>query len=489
MSLDLADLDRDSPETLVEQIAVHFESAIRQGQYRPGDRLPTIRRLAEDAGVTRTTVQEAYRRLGEGGLVSSTVGRGTTVRELAPGTRRRPLSPFAEASLRHVRGAPQVPELPDGRELVANMADLPPSGDMFPVEDLRAVLDRVLSERGGELLGYGDPGGLAPLRELLLKRWDSVASDDVLITTGAQQGIDLVLRTFTSAGDAVAVAVPTYQQLFGLLLAQGLKLVPVASGKQGPRLDDLERALSRGAVRLLYVMPTFHNPTGFTMDLQRRQALMRVVERTDVPVLEDEYEKELRFRGDVLPSLRSMDPRGLTASVHTFSKELFPGLRMGWVQANREVLAPMAAVKRFMDLETSPLMQAAVCEFIESARLDRYIERLREELRERHRVAQLALSEHMPAGCTWSEPDGGFALWVDLPERGQGDRLAELATDRGVLVTPGRVFDPVGRPSTGLRLSLSRCRSEQIRTGIRILGQCAHRVLGTDPTSRTRLFL
>ena len=489
MSPDLAHLDRTSPETLVEQIATHFEAAILQGQYRPGDRLPTIRRLAEDAGVSRAAVQEAYRRLGAGGLVSAVVGRGTTVCPLAQGARRSSLGPFAEASLRHVRGAPQVPKLPGDRDLVANLADLPPASDLFPVDDLRSALDRVLRERGRELLGYGDPVGLAELRTLLLHRWDPLETDDVLITTGAQQGIDLVLRTFTSPGDAVAVAIPTYQQLFGLLVAHGLNLVPVASGPEGPDLDDLDRALSRRSVRLLYLMPTFHNPTGRTMDLEHRRALMQLVNLSDVPVLEDEYEKELRFRGKSLPSLRSMDSRGLTVSVHTFSKGLFPGLRMGWVQACREVLAPMAAVKRFMDLETSPLMQAALCEFIGSGCLDRHIRDLRVELGERHRVAQEALAAHMPEGCTWSLPDGGFALWADLPEKGQGERLAELAANRGVLVTPGCVFDPLGRPSTGIRVSLSRCGAKTIRTGIRVLGQCAHEVLRTDPPSQTRLFL
>ncbi len=489
MSVDLADLDRSSPESLVEQIAAHFEAAILQGQYRPGERLPPIRQVSQEAGVTRNTVQEAYRRLGAGGMVSSVVGRGTTVCRLPDRTGLRSLSPFAEASLRHAQGAPQIPELPAGTQLVTNFADLPPDSDLFPVGDLRAALDRVLAEQGGRLLGYGHPAGLAELRALLLDRWDSLESDDVLITTGAQQGIDLVLRNFTSPGDAVAVTIPTYQQLFGLLLAHGLKLVPVVSGPEGPQLDDLKQTLSRSSVRLLCIMPTFHNPTGRTMDLERRQALMQIVAQTNVPVLEDEYEKELRFRGETLPSLRSMDPRSLTVSVHTFSKALFPGLRMGWVQAGREVLAPMAAVKRFIDLETSPLMQGALFEFIRSGYLDRHVRKLRIELGERHRAAQEALARHMPEGCTWSRPEGGFALWVELPEKGQGDRLAELAADRGVLVTPGRVFDPISRPSTGIRLSLSRCAAPQIQTGVQILGECAHKVLETDPPAQARLFL
>ncbi len=152
-------------------------------------------------------------------------------------------------------------------------------------------------------------------------------------------------------------------------------------------------------------------------------------------------------------------------------------------------LAPMAAVKRFIDLETSPLMQGALFEFIRSGYLDRHVRKLRIELGERHRAAQEALARHMPEGCTWSRPEGGFALWVELPEKGQGDRLAELAANRGVLVTPGRVFDPISRPSTGIRLSLSRCAAPQIQTGVQILGECAHKVLETVPPAQARLFL
>lgn len=480
-------LDRTAPEPLAEQIATFFREAIRTGRLRPGQRLPPIRTVADGAGVTRTTVQEAYRRLGDGGLVSGEVGRGTMVLAQDPGPLRT-LSPFAQAALDHAQNAPQAPLLLPGQELIANFADLAPDGALFPLDELRAALDRVLRERGAELLGYQQPAGLPALRALLARREGAdVSPESVLVTSGAQQGIDLVLRLLCAPGDAVVVPVPTYHQLFGLLQAHGLRCVPVPCSQQGIDLAALERALGQPDVRLLYLMPTFHNPTGRTLDLAQRRELMTLCGRTGVVVLEDEFEQALRLRGGELPTLQSLDRRGLTITVRTFSKGLLPGLRVGWLRAADALLQPMAALKRFMDLETSPLLQAALCELIGNGHLDRCLEGLRRELAERHRAAHAALRRELPSGCRWSEPDGGLVLWLELPEPGQGDRLAELAAARGVRTVPGRVFDPFGRPSRGLRLSLSRSDPDRIALGAEVLGACAREVL--LPSTPRNLFL
>lgn len=485
----LPELDRDSEQPLVAQIAGHYREAILAGRLRPGERLPPIRTVAAEAGVTRATVHEAYRQLCDHGLVTGEVGRGTTVLAHAGTVGPGPLSPFAEAALRQVQDAPQAPSLPNDREPVANFADLPPDGSLFPVTELRTALDRVLRERGAELLGYHQPAGLPELRRLLaLREGEGQPAESVLVTSGAQQGIDLVLRTLCAPGEAVAVPLPTYHQLFGLLKAHGLHLVPVASGQDGVDLPALQRALERDDVRLLYLMPTLHNPTGRTLDPAQRRELMALVARTRVVVLEDEFEPALLFGGPELPTLRSLDPRGLTVTVRTFSKGLFPGLRVGWVQTGPELMEPMAAVKRFMDLETSPLLQAALVEFISQGSLDRCLQDLRAEMQRRQRVAVVALRRHLPTACSWAVPAGGLLLWIELPEPGQGDRLADLAAARGVRIVPGSVFDPAGRPSRGCRMSLSRAGIDQIEAGAAILGECAHELLAPASGS-TALFL
>jgi len=491
----LPDLDRTAAGTLVAQITAFYREAIELGRLRAGERLPTIRAVAAAAGVTRTTVQEAYRQLGEHGFVAGTVGRGTEVLDRAgPRDHAPPVSAYAAAALRQTAAMPGALPLQPGQALVANFAELSPDGELFPVAELRSAIDRVLQRRGGELLGYAHAAtGLPELRAQLAQRRCAVdppaAADDILITSGGQQALDLVLRTFCTPGDAVVVTSPSYHQLHGLLKALGLRAIAVPVGDQGLDLTALAQALAAGPVRLLYLMPTFHNPTGRTLDLRQRQALLQVVGRTRVPILEDEYQQPLRFRGDTLPSLRGLDRRGLTVTAHTFSKVLFPGLRLGWVQAGPSLLRPMAAVKRFMDLEASPLLQAALVEFIDRGALDRYLKKLRAELHKRHALLQKLLRAQLPAGCTVTDPDGGFLCWLELPAAGQGEALAELALARGVRVVPGRAFDPQGRPSRGVRLSLSRSNRAQIEAGAAVLAACAHRLLQADSSAPSRSFV
>lgn len=500
MTWTLPELDRASRLSLQAQIAAFYGEAIRDGRLRGGERLPPIREVAKVCDVTRATVQEAYRLLAQRGLVEGTVGRGTTVltpvAPPGPGDGngrevhgRRPLSPYAEAALRRTREMPGAPPLPSGRQLVANFAELAPDCDRFPVDEWRAAMDAVLRRRGAELLGYANSAsGLVELRALLAGRWRDldaqVTADDLLITAGAQQALDLALRTFCAPGDTVVVTAPSYHQMYGLLRAHGLQVVQVPFGDAGLDLDRLQRQLQRPAVRLVYLMPTFHNPTGRTLDLPQRRALVEVIARTEVPVVEDEYQHSLRFRGEALPTLRSLDPRGLTVTVATVSKELFPALRIGWVAGSPEVLRPMAAVKRFMDLETSPLLQAALVEFVQRGSLDHYLDDLRAELRQRHGALQDAAAAHLPAKCTVTAPDGGFLAWLELPGAGQGDRLADLAVERGVRVVPGRVFDLHGQPSRGVRLSLTRADRAQIAAGVAVLGDCARALTAAPAAAR-----
>ncbi len=493
----LPQLDPAAPAPLAAQIAAYYAGAIREGRMRAGDRLPPIRLAAQACEVGRATVQEAYRRLADDGLVEATVGRGTTVRAGASASPTAVagaggaslLSAYALAALRRTQEMPGAPPLPVGRELVANFAELAPDGERFPVDEWRAAMDAVLQRRGAEVLGYGhEPNGLRELRECIADRMRDVDAtadaDDILVTAGAQQALDLVLRTLCAPGDTVLVTDPSYHQMHGLLRAHGLQVVPIPFGANGLDLDALRRQLQRHDVRLLYLMPTFHNPTGRTLDLAQRRALVELLAPTAVPIVEDEYQHSLRFRGEPLPTLRSLDTRRRTITVATFSKELFPALRIGWVQADAELREAMAAVKRFMDLETSPLLQAALTEFLRQGSLDRHLDDLRLELRRRHEALHEACRAHLPAGCRVTEPAGGFVAWLELADPGQGDRLAELAAARGVRVVPGRVFDLHGRPSHGVRLCLARAPVAAIEAGIAALGACVRDMLATPTQAR-----
>lgn len=479
-----------------EQIEAHFAATIAGGHLASGARLPTIRAVAERCGIARTVVHAAYRRLQDRGLVEAVVGRGTVVADaaVAGAPTRDPVAPSARAALEACHRAGSAVSLPAGVELVADFAQFLPDSAGFAVDEFRASLQRVLGERGADLLGYGNPAGDDELRSRLVQRAlpidPTARPDELLITSGAQQGIDLVLRTFTSPGDAVIVPVPAYHHLFGLMACHGLEVLPVRWDDDGLDLDALGAALREPTARLLYLMPTFQNPTGRSLDARERRALMTLLGQTQIPVLEDDCASELRFTGEPQLSLRSLDRRGLTVSVRSFSKELFPGVRVGWVQAGASVLPAMAALKRYSDLETTPLLQAALVDFIDGGGLDRHLENLRSELRTRHAAAARALLASAPPRTTWTHPEGGFAVWLTAPAGLAADTIAQAAAARGVLVTPGGVFANDPQPCTSVRLSLSRANADQVAAGVAILSSviAGERAL-RDPSSRQPLFL
>lgn len=476
--MELPRIDRQDPRPLVDQLVAFYQAAVAAGRLRPGDRLPTIRKLASDLDLTRGTVQEAWRRLQDEGCFESTVGRGTVVaaqiQSPEASSLAASLSPGALAAYRQLveHRAPE-PEGP----LRADLAAMHPDQDLFPVADFGASLSRVLKARGKDLLGYGEPTGDAELRGLLAAMTPGEPDGDpdhVLITNGAQQGLDLVLRACTRPGDGVALAVPSYHHFFGMLEINGLHPVPVRAGAEDFDAEDLRRVLAREDVRLLYVMPTFHNPSGNTLDRAQRQALMEVAAASDVPVLEDEFELELRFAGEPQPTLRSLDPRGLTATVRTFSKGLFPGIRLGWIHADPQLLGPLAAVKRFSDLDTSALLQAATVDFLRQGGLESHRARLCEQVARRHATAQEALATHLPEGFTWTRPEGGYVLWLQAPAGFDLSAWVRAAAEQGVRVSRGDLFFPAGHPATpGLRICLAQADCAAIRLGIEVLGRCA----------------
>ena len=491
----LPEIDSGSAATSADQISRFYEGVIEDGRVPVGDRLPPIREVAANCQVTRATVQDAYRRLADRGLVEGTVGRGTVVLSTTRGDDEpaspagRLVSPYAEAALRRTKAMAGAPTLADDQALVANFAELQPDDARFPITEWRAAMDSVLEHQGRELLGYGHSAyGLKDLRDLLAHRTEDsdpqLRGDQLLVTAGAQQALDLILRTVCSIGDTVIVTQPSYHHMHGLLRAHGLQVIQVPLGPDGLDRAQLSRLLARPSVRMCYLMPTFHNPTGRTLDVEQRRDLIEAIAETDVVLVEDEYQHSLRCRGDSLPTLRSMDPRGRTLTVSTVSKELFPALRIGWIAGDQKLLEPMAAVKRFMDLETSPLLQAALVEFMRRGSFDRHLELLRDELRDRHAALQTACSEHLPPSCRVTNPDGGFVAWLEMPEDGQGDQLADLAAERGVRVVPGRAFDLDGAPSRGVRLSLTRATAAEIHVGVRVLGECASELLQLQPSAQ-----
>ncbi len=468
-------LDRDSATPVYRQIAEWVRGWITSGELAPGERLPPSRELAETLGVNRNTIASAYDDLVKSGDVRSHVGQGTFV-AAAPAVESS-RAPFRFRFSRAVDASAdrvQRPPVASGHPNPIDFATLVPDEDLFPVEAFRKVLDTVLRREGKTLLQYGPAAGLPPLRayiaERLRERGVEAGAENVLIVNGSQQGLDLICRSLLDPDDRVAIESPTYTIVLPLLAQYHARVESIPMTDRGMDLGALEAALERSRPKLIFTMPTFHNPTGITMDLDSRKRLLELASRFGTPVVEDDFDSELRFDGDPLPPLKALDERSSVLHIGTFSKGLFPGLRLGYVVAHPAVVATLGRAKLIADYHTSLLLQAAVLEFCRDGLYDRHLKRLSSIYRDKSQALTRALAHHFPKTVSWTLPEGGYAFWVTLPEALSAEALLEESARAGVLFTPGSNFFPRGEGDRYLRLSISRVPKERITEGIARLG-------------------
>ncbi len=470
------------------QIASQIHGEIDAARLRPGSRLPPIRSLARQLGVNRDTVAQAYEELVAAGLLESTVGRGTFVRTPAPGEPFQPvLSGLTERLLDFERARPSFVTAGDAVPMHA----LIPDPALYPAAAFRRVLNRVLADGGPDLLLYGGPQGHAGLRQVLARRLSEaripVGPDGLVLCHGASQGITLALRLFAEPGDAVALEEPTYTNALAAALGLGLRPVPVPMREDGLDLAALERALARPEVKLLYTMPTFHNPIGTTTSLAHRRALLEIAARCGKPVIEDGYEMDLRFEGRSVPPLAALDDAGRVIHLFSFSKSLFPGARVGAIAARGRVVDALLALKQATDLSDAIPLQAALAEFSASGAYDRHLGRLRRELRARRDAVLEVLAREMPEGTRWTRPEGGYQIWVELPQGLDSSDLLADAVGAGVLFAPGSIFYHDGRPSPHLRLSIAMAGAEALRRGAAALAAVVKQRLNCAPRPAARV--
>ena len=359
-----------------------------------------------------------------------------------------------------------------------------PAPEVFPVAEIAAAAGRVLSDQGPRALQYGETEGWRPLREMLVRHMDrygiSVGPQNVLVTSGSQQALDLIGRVFLNPGDHVLTEAPTYVgaiQAFGSYQA---RCITVPVDDDGIRLDLLEPARRAGA-KFLYVLPNFQNPAGVTLSLARRKALVELASHYGTPIVEDDPYGQLRYEGEHLPPLVAVDAgfhgcahgerafRGGVLYLGTLSKVLAPGLRLGWVVAPEEVIARLAQAKQAVDLHTGTFVQMLAHEASRGGFLDRHVRRIREVYGRRRDAMLEALAAHFPPGVRWTAPQGGLFLWVTLPPGVSAKALLPQALARKVAFVPGGAFFPNGGGDSCFRLNFSYCPPETIEEGIRRL--------------------
>ena len=346
-----------------------------------------------------------------------------------------------------------------------------PAPEAFPVEALRRAADRVLRTRGPAALQYGPSQGFAPLREKLARRHQAqgipCAADDILMVSGSQQGLDLAGKVFLEPGDVVLCENPTYMAALTAFRTYECRLLPVETDGEGMVLEDLERKLAAHPdAKLMYVIPTFQNPTGKTWSLERRQGVLALAQRHGVPILEDNPYGDLRYEGQAVPTLKSMDTAGIVTYMGSFSKVLSPGIRLGWLIAAPELLEKYASAKEATDLQASTLAQMVADAYLEDNDLDADIRRVSALYKKRRDLMLSCLGEGLPAGASCTHPQGGLFLWVTLPERIDTTALLPAVTERGVAYLPGASFFAGQDVHCCLRMNFSNAAEGQIVRGV-----------------------
>lgn len=351
-----------------------------------------------------------------------------------------------------------------------------PAPEVFPVAAIRAAMDKVLDTNGAAALQYGPSDGWLPLRQKIAERHRRQGMDcraeDILMINGSQQGLDLAGKLFLDPGDLVVCENPTYTAALSTFRAYQCDFLPIDTDDDGMILEDLERKLAANPrAKVIYVIPTFQNPTGRTWSLERRKGLLALAEQYGLPILEDNPYGDLRFTGERIPTLRSMDTQGNVVYMGSFSKVLSPGIRLGWLVGGEQLMEKFTNAKQGSDLQASTLIQMMVDAYLEDNDLDEDIGKLTALYGKRRDLMLSLLEEEFPEGSTWTRPEGGLFLWVTLPKAIDTVKLMPKVVERKVAYIPGQTFFADMDVTNTMRLNFSNANEEQIVTGIRRMGQ------------------
>jgi len=496
MSIPGLNINLENEIPVYRQIAEGVRAALAAGDLSPGLRLPPTRDLARQLGVNRNTVVAAYELLATEGVVHSHTGRGTFLAEAAsgeslPGAPAPGDDDWLTAFSSAVQG-PALERLLSAYRLAISsegisFASSQPANDLAPVKEFSSAMASVLAEMGASVLTYGPMAGSPRLRETIAAGMrgggSRVTAGNVLITNGSQQALELVFRTLLDRDNAVVLEDPTFTGALSALGSLGARTVGVPLDEEGMRPDLLALALERHRPRVIYVQPTFQNPTTRVMSLPRRREILALATRYDCAVVEDDWAGELRYEGDPIPTLHALDGGRRVLYVSTFSKKLMPGLRVGWVVAPERVRDRLVALKQVEDCGTSPLLQEALQRFLEEGGLERHLKRVRPAYVERRDRLQNALDQHFPDGVHWTRPTGGLFIWVTLPGEVDSNELFLAARQRGVLFSRGELFHVGGSGRDTLRLGFGGVAPERIPEGIAVLGELIRERLSEGPSA------
>ena len=474
---------REAPLPRYEEIARRYAAAIESGTLAPGDRFPSVRRLAAEEGASVSTILAAIAQLGTLGLIEARPRSGHYVRLRARPPPPRPTVVPAHAAASQVEVAELVERVYHAARdpSVVNLAHATPDPSLLPARALgRAISASARGAEGG--LRYEMPPGLLALRQEIARRalaWGcNLSADDLVVTSGATEAIHLCLLAVARTGDAVALESPAFYGTLQIMEAMGLKVVEVPClPDAGMDLDELERRIDRHGVRAVLAVPTFSNPLGSCMPEPARQRLVSIVARRGIPLIEDDVYGELAFGAARPRTVKAFDRDGSVMLCGSFSKTLAPGYRIGFAAPGRW-RERVELLKFSVNVATTTLVQRAVARFLRGGGYDRHLRGLREQLSRVTARTAAAVADAFPAGTRVSHPRGGCFLWVEMPEAVDALELHARALDAGVSIAPGPLFSPGQGHRSCIRLSCGAPWTERLDAAVRLVGRLASRMAG-----------
>jgi DNA-binding transcriptional MocR family regulator len=459
------------------QIKDYLKDLILKGVLLKGDRLPSTRELSSILRVSRNTIILAYQYLEDDGFIHTVKGQGSYVARIEAQKEDNSvrldwtnlISEYAEkASSLDI----EKKELRWEKGMLS-FKSIAPDENLFDVNEFkRAFLNR-FSLEGAKLLNYGYARGYKPLIEYLTKYMKNKGVDptgkELLITNGFTEGFNLVLTAITKPGDRVVCENPTHNTAIKIMKLFRLELAGIPMEEDGLNLDALEAELSLNQVKAGFLIPSYHNPTGLVMPLDKRLRIIRLFAERRIPLIEDGFNEELRYTGAHVAPLLALSGNGNNLIyLGSFSKVLFPGLRIGWIMADRELISHLESVKRSMNIHTSFLDQAVLYEYLQNGQFEKYLKKVRKVYKERHELATILVKKYIPCKKVWGE--GGLHIFIELDRLNAREVLARCY-QRQALFMPGDIFFTDSGGLNTFRLGISRVKPEEIEAGIKIIGE------------------
>lgn len=470
-------IDPAEARPLFLQIARTIRDRILAGQLKPGDRLPGSRRLADSLAVHRNTVLAAFQELIAEGWLEPHQGDGTYVSQTLPPTISQPLTPGPANGTGFdfpPIARPSRPEIETGSLL--DLSRGIPDTRLLPAQLVASAFRRVFQQSGNEVVAYGDPQGHFQLRDALSRhlcdtRGLLIGPDELLVTRGSQQALDLIFRLLVRPGDRVAVEELGYPKAHAALRYAGIQLCPVALDEKGMRLDSLEDLIKRNTIKAIYVTPHHQYPTMVTLSVDRRLKLIELARQHRIPIIEDDYDHEFHYSGPPILPMASLDRDGVVIYVGTLSKILAPGLRIGYVAAPRALIDCLTTLRRHLDISGEPMVQLAAANLITQGDVQRYANKVRRIYQARRDCLAQAVMDELGPHTTCRLPSGGLGLWIQTDPAIDVDQWEQAALQEGVVCLAGRRFAVDGQYRPALRMVFAAHGENELKEAARRLAR------------------